>query len=175
VSDKPGHMLSIPDSLGRDLDKAATGKIPPPPIEAFMSDAALEQAERQTAAAAAPVHAEDLRPISRAEAATRTTFGGEHLPSLPATRRVIPPPFQRKRAAGGSHGKTWREIPAEQVICGDMTELVGKVKEMRSVLRRETVAGHQGVAVASEIVLTGTGGVTVTVPAASQVAVFRRF
>ena len=91
-------MLSIPDSLGRDLDKAAAGKIPAPPIEAFMSDAALEQVARNTAASGAPVHAEDLRPISAAEAAARTTFDGERLPSLPATRRVIPPPFRRDRS-----------------------------------------------------------------------------
>lgn len=168
-------MLTIPDSLGRDIDKAAAGKIPAPPIEAFMSDAALEQAARNTAAAAAPVHAEDLRPISSAEAAARTTFGGERLPPIPATRRVIPPPFRRDRIAVDHHGKTWQPVPADQVVPGDMTELVGKVTGVMSVLRRETVAGVPGVAVGTDIILTGAGGVTATVDAASQVRVFRRF
>ena len=92
-----------------------------------MSDAALTEAERATAAPRAPVHAEDLRPISRAEAARRTTFDGQHLPSMPARRRVIPAPFRRPSARGGGHGKTWQSVPAEQVAAGDMTELVGKV------------------------------------------------
>jgi hypothetical protein len=168
-------MLTIPDSLGRDIDKAAAGKIPAPPIEAFMSDAALEQAERNTRAASTPVHAEDLRPISKEEAAARTTFGGEHLPSLPATRRVIPPPFRRPGACGGQHGKTWQPVPADQVNAGDMTELVGKVALVQSVLRRDTISGYPDVAVGTDITLTGIGGVTVTVTSTSQVMVFRRF
>ena len=175
MSDKPGHILTIPDSLGRDIDKAAAGKIPSPPIESFMSDAALEQVERQTRAATTPVHAEDLRPISSAEAAARTTFGGEHLPSLPARRRVIPQPFRRPGARGGQHGKTWQSVLADQVVPGDMTELVGKVNTAEPVLRRATVAGHHNVAVATDIILTGVGGVTATVTSTAQVAVFRRF
>jgi hypothetical protein len=172
--DRPGGMLEISPALDRDLDKAAAGKIPPPPIEAFMSDAALVQAERDTRAASEPVHAEDLRPISRAEAARRTTFDGEHLPGLPATRRVIPPPFRRDRIDVDHHGKTWRSIPADEVSSGDMTELVGKVTGIVSVLRRETIAGRAGVAVGTDIILTGAGGVTATVDVAAPVRVFRR-
>jgi hypothetical protein len=174
VSDKPGHILEIPDSLGRDLDKAAAGKIPAPPIEAFMSDSALEQAEKAARAAAEPVHAEDLKPVSAAEAAARTTFGGEHLPSLPSARRVIPAPFRRERVTGGRHGKTWQPVRADQVVPGDMTELVGKVAAAEPVLRREAVAGVPDVATGTGIVLTGIGGVTETVDAARQVRVFRR-
>lgn len=167
-------MLEISPALDRDLEKAAAGKIPPPPMEAFMSDAALQQAEDATRAASQPVHAEDLRPISRAEAASRTTFAGEHLPGLPATRRVIPPPFRRDRIAVDHHGKTWQSIPADEVTSGDMTELVGKVTGVQSVLRRETVAGHEDVAVGTDIILTGAGGVTAVVDAAARVRVFRR-
>lgn len=166
-------MLELSPGLTRDLDRAAAGKIPPPPIEAFMSDAALTEAERATAASRAPVHAEDLRPISRAEAARRTTFDGQSLPRAPATRRVIPAPFRRPSARGGGHGKTWQSVPAEQVNAGDMTELVGKVSLAQSVLRRDTISGHRDVAVGTDVVLTGIGGVTETVDAASQVRVFR--
>jgi hypothetical protein len=177
VSDKdsrPGGMLELSPGLTRDLDRAAAGKIPAPPIEAFMSDAALTEAERQTSAASAPVHAEDLRPISRAEAATRTTFDGQVLPRMPARRRVIPAPFRRPSARGGGHGKTWQSARADQVNAGDMTELVGKVAEVVSGLRRETIAGRENVATGTDIILTGAGGVTATVDAASQVRVFRR-
>lgn len=167
-------MLEISPALDRDLEKAAAGKIPAPPIEAFMSDDALQQAENATRAAAEPVHAEDLRPISRAEAATRTTFDGEHLPGLPATRRVIPPPFRRDRIAVDHHGKTWQSIPADEVSAGDMTELVGKVVLVQSVLRRDTISGYRDVAVGTDIILTGAGGVTVAVDAAARVRVFRR-
>lgn len=166
-------MLEIPASLSRDLDKAAAGKIPAPPIEAFMSDAALEQAERSTRASTEPVHAEDLRPISRAEAARRTTFDGEHLPGVPATRRVIPPPFRRPSARGGQHGKVWQSVRADHVHQDDMTECVGKVASAVSRLHREEVAGVPDVAAWVEVVLTGVGGVTVTVNAAAPVRVFR--
>lgn len=166
-------MIELTPALERDLDKAAAGKIAPPPMEAFMSDAALQAAEDATRAASAPVHAEDLRPISPAEAARRSTFDGETLPGHPVARRVIPPPFRRPRATGGQHGKTWQSVPADQVAAGDMTELVGLVAGARAVVRRETVAGVPGVAVSSLVVLTGIGGVTATVRASAAVRVFR--
>lgn len=127
MADKPGHVLEIPDSLGRDVDKAREGKIAPPPVEAFMSPAALEQAEK--AASTAPVHAEDLRPISKAEAGRRTTFDGETLPGVPATRRVIPAPFRRPRIAIDHHGKTWQTVRADQVREGDIVPGLGRVAE----------------------------------------------
>jgi len=168
-------MLELSPALERDLDKAAAGKIPAPPIEAFMSDAALEQADRATRAASGPVHAEDLRPISAAEAAARATFDGEHLPAVPATRKVIPAPFRRDRISVNHHGKTWQSVPADEVTYGDMTELVGKVTGVTSVLRRETVAGRPDVATGTDIILTGAGGVTAVVDVAAPVRVFRRF
>ena len=170
---KPGGTLEIPQSLANDLDKAAAGKIAPPPIEAFMSDAALEQIERNTAAAAEPVHAEDLRPISRAEAARRTTFDGAHLPSLPAPRRVIPAPFARARVTGGSHGKSWQNLRADQVRPGDIIPDIGKVTGAHEVIRRETVAGVAGVASRVEWVITGAGGVVRCYPPEARLRVFR--
>jgi hypothetical protein len=166
-------MLEISPALERDLDKAAAGKIPAPPMEAFMSDAALQAAKDATTAAAAPVHAEDLKPISAAEAARRTTFGGEHLPPVPASRRVIPAPYRRPRAVGGRHGKTWQSVPADEVVAGDMTELVGRVASAVPAVRREEIAGRPGVATGTDITITGIGGVAVTADAGAQVRVFR--
>lgn len=166
-------MLEIPRSLERDMEKAAAGKIPAPPVEHFMSDAALQSAEDATRAAAEPVHAGDLKPISAAEAARRTTISGDTLPAMPATRRVIPAPFRRQRVTGGRHGKTWQSVPADEVVKGDMTECVGVVGDVASVIRRETVAGRAGVATGTDVVLTGIGGVAVAVDAASRVRVFR--
>lgn len=170
--DKPGGILEIPDSLGRDLDKAAAGKIPAPPIEAFMSDSALQASQDATTAASEPVHAEDLRPVSAAEAARRSTFDGQSLPRT-TRRRVIPAPFRRPRAVGGSHGKTWQSVRADQVVSGDIIPGIGLVMDVREVIRRETVAGVAGVATRVEWRVTGAGGVTKAFRPAEQVRVFR--
>jgi len=166
-------MLEISRALERDMDKAAAGKIPAPPIESFMSDAALTAAEEATRRASEPVRAQDLKPISGAEAAARRTQHGESLPSMPATRRVIPAPFRRQRVVGGRHGKTWQSVRAELVATGDMTELVGLVASVQAVVRRETVAGRPGVATGTDVVLTGIGGASQTVDASALVRVFR--
>lgn len=145
MADKPGHVLEIPESLGRDVDKAREGKIPAPPIEAFLSPGALEQAEKMTSAE--PVHAEDLVPISKAEAARRTTFDGEHLPAVPTTRRVIPPPFRRQRISIDHHGKTWQSVRADQVLEGDIVPDLGRVAEVAEAVlyspRRDFLAPGQ--------------------------------
>jgi hypothetical protein len=172
MADKPGHVLEIPDSLGRDLDKAAAGKIPAPPIEAFMSDGALQAAEDATRASSAPVHAGDLTPVSAAEAARMATFDGQSLPRV-TRRRVIPAPYRRPRISGGRHGKTWQSVPADEVVPGDMTELAGKVADVRSVVRREEIAGRKDVAVGTDIIITGIGGVSAAVDVAARVRVFR--
>ena len=138
-----------------------------------MSDASLEQVERQTAAARSPVHAEDLRPISGAEAARRTTFDGQSLPSMPARRRVIPAPFARPSVRGGSHGKTWQRVRADEVRAGDIVPDVGLVALVHERLRRETVAGRAEVATRVEFVLTGAGGVIQAFSPGEQVQVFR--
>ena len=70
--EKPAHILEIPDSLGRDVDAYREGRLKDaPPVDAFLSDTALQQAWDATRAS--PVHAEDLVPITGAEAARRTT------------------------------------------------------------------------------------------------------
>jgi hypothetical protein len=159
LPDKAAHIIEIPDSLGRDVDRAREGRGPTPPMEAFMSDASLEQVERQTAAADIPVHAEDLVPISAAEAQQRTTFDGQSLPSMPATRRVIPPPFRRPSVNITRHGRSWQPCRAEQVEVGDTVPEVGRVTGRQIVTRYETVAGVPDVAIGMKVILTGAGGI----------------
>lgn len=171
-NDKPGGVLQIPDSLGRDLDRAATGKIAAPPLEAFLSDETLQAAKDATDAAAAPVHAQDLKPISPAEAAARRTQRGESLPSMPAMRRVIPAPHRRPSVTGGSHGKSWRSVRADQVAEDDIIPDLGKVTAVAERQIRERVAGHD-VLTGLEVTVTGAGGITRSFAPDAPVRVFR--
>lgn len=174
MNDKPAHILEIPDSLGRDVDAFYEGKRPAPDISAFMSDEALAQVDAQTAAASAPVYAEDLVPISKAEAARRTTFDGETLPSMPATRRVIPEPFRRPRINLDRHGREWTTCRAEDVKAGDMVVDVGRVGADAEVFTRyETVAGVPDVAVGVKVKLTGISGNQVVLDHGTRVRAFR--
>lgn len=152
-------MIEISESLGRQVDKFKAGTGPAPPMEAFMSDESLAQVEKQTAAAA-PVHAEDLTPISREQAASRTmlTRGGP-LPSMPTHRRVIPEPFRRPSIHVTHHGRTWQPCRADAVDVGDTVPDVGVVTEREIIRRTETVAGVPGVLTGMKIKLTGAGGV----------------
>jgi hypothetical protein len=145
-------------------------------VEAFMSDAALEQVGRQTAAVAAPVHAEDLVPITKAEAAARTTFDGEHLPRVPSTRRVIPAPFRRPRFDLDRHGRTWSACRADAVKKGDMVAVDGtsfRVDAVETVIRYETVAGIPDVATGMKVIITGIAGNQVVLDPGSSVRAFR--
>lgn len=175
--DKPGHILEIPESLGRDVDAFYAGKRPAPPMEAFMSDAALEQVAAQTAAAATPVHAEDLVPITKAEATRRTTFDGETLPNMPATRRVIPAPFKRPRFDLDRHGRDWTTCPAEKVAKGDMVAVGGqafRVESVEQVNRYETVAGIPDVATGVKVIITGIAGNQAEFDLGQNVRAFRK-
>lgn len=175
--DRPAHILEIPESLGRDVDAFYAGKRPAPPVEAFMSDAALEQVSRQTAEAAAPVHAEDLTPITKAEATARTTFDGEHLPKMPATRRVIPPPFQRPRFDLDRHGRDWTTCRVDDVKKDDMVAIGGQAFRVACdaelVIRYETIAGIPDVAVGMKVIITGIAGNRVPFDPGSNVRAFR--
>ena len=180
MADRPAHILEIPDSLGRDVDAYRAGKLKDaPPVEAFMSDAALEQAAAQTAAASAPVHAEDLVPISKAEAARRTTFDGEHLPKMPAPRIVIPEPFRRPAVnlvsvEGPTHGREWTSCPAENVLKDDVVVDVGRIACKPEIFTRyEAVAGVPDVAVGVKVKLTGIAGNQVVLDHGTRVRAFR--
>jgi hypothetical protein len=175
--DKPGHIITIPDSLGRDVDKFREGKLKEaPPIEAFMSTESLEQVEKQTQAAAAPLQAADLVPITKEEGARRTRFNGESLPSAPATRRVIPPPFQRPaiNLVSAGHGREWTMCPAEDVKEGDMVVDVGRIaRDAETVIRYETIAGIPDVAVSMKVILTGVTGNQLAYQPGQRVRAFR--
>ena len=155
------------------MEKAKQGKIPAPPIEAFMNDDMVNQIE-SAAAPPAPVHAETLRPITRYEANQRTTFNGTSLPSMPAPRRVIPPPFRRPSINGGKHGKTWQNVRADQVRKGDIIPEIGLVQETRELLTRETVAEVDSVPTGVAYVITGGDGTEYKFAPGHQLQVFRK-
>lgn len=175
MSDRPAHIIEIPDSLGRDVDKAREGKLKGTlPVEAFMSEEAVAQVAEQTAVASAPVHAEDMRAISPAEAASRSTFNGETLPGHPVPRRVIPAPFQRPRIAIDHHGRDWTTCRAEKIEEGDMVVDVGRVACKPEVFTRyETIAGVPDVAVGVKVKLTGIAGNEVVFDFGTRVRAFR--
>lgn len=179
--DRPGGVLEISPAVARDMEKAKEGKIPAPPIEAFMSDDMVNQIEDASAAKAQPVHAETLRPITRGEAQRRTTFDGTTLPSMPAPRRVVPPPFRRPSVSGGTHGKTWQNVRADQVGPGDILPDVGLVTSvgedteywpMWRAVRGST--SDEPVAVAVRVKLTGAGGVERVFAPGLSLRVFRK-
>jgi hypothetical protein len=176
LPDKPEHVIEIPESLGRDVDKAREGKLKGDlPIEAFMSDAALEQVDRQTQAAATPVHAEDLTPISKADAAQRTIIPrGGPLPSMPSTRRVIPAPFRRPRIDISHHGRSWQLCRADEIAAGDTVPDVGLVASAQIVTRYETVAGVPDVAIGMKVILRGVSGTELAFDPGQQVRAHRK-
>jgi hypothetical protein len=172
VADKPEHILEIPDSLGRDVDRFREGKTgKAPDISAFMSDASLQQAwDAQRPGA---VRQQDLVPISPAEAARRVTFDGEHLPSVPVQRRVLPAPFRRESFTLDRHGRAWTSCRADAVVPGDVVPDVGRVAVAETVTRYETVAGVSGVAVGMKTILTGVTGNRVAFDPGQLVRAFR--
>jgi hypothetical protein len=126
-------------------------------MEAFISEPVLEEIARNTDAAAT-VREQDMVPITKAEAASRITFDGEHLPRVPSTRRVLPAPFRRERISLDRHGRAWTQCRADEVAAGDVVPDVGKIAETEQVLRYETVAGVPDVAVGMKVILTGVAG-----------------
>jgi hypothetical protein len=156
MADKPAHIITIPDSLGRDVDKFREGRGPAPDVSAFMSDESLAEVAKSTAAAV--VRQEDLRPITAGEAASRITFDGEHVPSVPRTARVLPAPFRRSRISIDHHGRQWQTCRADRVAPGDMVPDLGRVASAETVTVRATVAGVPGVAVGMKVLLTGVAG-----------------
>lgn len=156
------------------MEKAKEGKIPAPPIEAFMSDDMVSQIETASKLPTQPVHAETLRPITRGEANRRTTISGDTLPSMPAPRRVIPAPFQRPSVRGGTHGKTWQNVRADQVVPGDIIPEIGLVIHTHELLERETVAEVDEVPTRVVFVITSLSGDRHKFIPEHQLRVFRK-
>lgn len=173
MPDKPGHIIEIPDSLGRDVDRWKAGKGEAPPVEAFMSDTALSQVQAQTEQVARAVPAESLTPISKAQAAELTRFDGEHLPAIPRTQRVIPPPFRRPRIDISHHGRTWQRIAVEDVAEGDTVPGIGLVVRTETVRRFARVDGHPDVVEGMKVILTGKGGARVAFDLGERVLAHR--
>jgi hypothetical protein len=163
--------VEIPDSLGRDVDKARAGTLKGTlPVEAFMSDGALEEVQARSSA---PVHAEDLVPITKAEAARRTTFDGEHLPRVPSTRRVLPAPFRRERVSLDRHGRAWQSCRADAVEPGDVVPEIGRIAGTDFDIKYETVAGVPDVATGMKVILTGIDGNSAAFDPGQHVRAFR--
>lgn len=114
-----------------------------------ISSAATEMREQRKLEAARPVDGRTLKPISRAQANT-ITYGNPQgriergtLPRAPATRRVIPPPFQRERITirvPGEPVPEWRTVKAIQVCTGDIVPGVGLVMEVMTQPRYSDAA-----------------------------------
>jgi hypothetical protein len=167
--DRPGHLLEIPDSLGRDVDRYNAGTGPAPPIEAFLPDEVLAD----VAGRSGPVRQEDMVPITAAEAANRVRFDGEHLPRAPRTARVLPAPFQRQRVDLTRHGRAWTQCRADEVAIGDVVPDVGRIALAEPVIRYETVAGVPDVAVGMKVILTGVAGNRVAFEPGETLRAFR--
>jgi hypothetical protein len=173
MADKPGHIIEIPDSLGRDVDRWKEGKGEAPPIDAFMSDASLDQVAAQTAQVARAVPAESLTPITHAQAASLTRFDGDTMPLIPRTQRVIPPAFRRPSIEISHHGRAWERVNAEDVARGDTVPGVGLVVKAETVRRLQPVDGWGGVVESMKVILTGKSGTSVAFDLGEQVQAHR--
>lgn len=156
---KPGHVLTVPDSVANDLDHGRDV-----PIEALMPDHVVEAAQLAQAKRTAPVHAGQLQPISHGEAAARRTQHGETLPNMPATRRVIPEPFRRPRIDISRHGRAWEYVPPELVEPGDTVPGVGQVAETETRTLYKTRAEILGLHDEPVIEVPFPGGKVIEVP-----------
>lgn len=170
-------MNSIPTIPDKVADKLQSGK--DVAIEELISESTLEADAAAKARRSAPVHAGALKPISKAEAARRTTFDGQSLPRLPSTRRVIPEPFRRpviSLSLPWEPKKVWQYVRADQVLAGDIVPDIGLVQSVSQTVRREVLAtpvmGWTDVAVGVDVTITGPERY-VTVDATDQVRVFR--
>jgi len=145
------------DNMKRALDKGKDL-----PIEQLVSGKGLAQIEQARARRTRPIRADQLVPISKADAARRTmlTRDGE-LPLMPATRRVIPAPFQRPRivvSAVGGHQKTWQSVRVDEVQEEDIITDLGRVVAIREIIRRDDIGTVKDVAIGVTVVLVGAGG-----------------
>jgi hypothetical protein len=104
-----------------------------------ISEAASEIREKAGLEKAKPLDARTLTPITR-HRANQIVSGSPDgklqrgvLPRAPATRRVIPAPFQRERIeirVPGEPRPEWRNVRADQVRPGDIVPGVGMVMDI---------------------------------------------
>lgn len=182
--------LPISNAMGRDID---SGKAASKDLADFLPDSVAQELYDQTTANRGPVHAENLIPISREQGTDlrRIDPAAGTLPRFPSTRRVIPAPYKRDRAVGGSHGKAWTLVLAGKIVAGDIITDIGLVTAVQERMLYGTVSDFTGqhgdqpadaagqwaagdkVATGTEYVVTGAGGRIVAYPASAEVKVFR--
>lgn len=158
----------VPDKVAEHLDAGHDV-----PLEAMVSDAAMEKFEDHVRRQAEPVHAEDLIPVARNDPRIQgpAPGNGEVLPKVPVRRRVIPAPFRRPSIHIDHHGKSWQVRHAESVKAGDIVPDVGRVAaaELKTLYRRRidvlsfeemgpAFDPLERVAAGLQIVLTGIDG-----------------
>jgi hypothetical protein len=188
------NMPIIPDKV---VDKIRKGKsVPLEEVSAAAAEYLGVERERRSA----PVHAENLRPISRATAkslvegsagpAVESELGmhGRGLPNFPSTRRVIPAPFQRPSVTGGQHGMTWQTDVASRIAEGDMVMGIGRVITRLPDQTRYSTYGdvvgelpgltseerERPVAVGTDVVCVNVVGDSYNVDVRAEVSIFRR-
>lgn len=171
----------IPDRVVALLEKGQDV-----PLEALVSEPALEQAEEAAHKKASPVHAEDLIAVPKGHPVTQTIHDGMSVPKMPVTRRVIPAPFRRPSIHIDHHGKSWQLLPVTTVKPGDIMPDVGKVAGVSTRVRYRTrgdilgidVAGSDlspldtPVAIGVDVVLTGVSGEEHLIAEGERVRVF---
>jgi hypothetical protein len=131
------------------------------PIEQLVSGPGLEAIEADKARRSAPVRMDQMKAITKGEAARRRTQHGESLPNMPATKRVIPKPFQRDRlvvSSSNGHQKTWQHVRVDEVQVGDIIPDLGRVVEITEQVRREDIGSVKDVATGVTTILVGLGG-----------------
>lgn len=132
------------------------------PIEQLVSPRGLEAIEAAKARSSRPIRADHMRPITKAEAARRTALTREgELPLMPATKRVLPKPFERPRvvvSSFGGHRKTWQSVRVDEVQAGDIIPDLGRVVDIAEQIRREDVGPAKDVATGVTTILVGAGG-----------------
>ena len=168
----------VPDKVAEHLDAGHDV-----PLEAVVSDKAMEKFEDDLRKRAEPVHAEDLVPVRRDDPRIQMDFGnGTSLPKAPVRRRVIPAPFRRPAIHIDHHGKSWQVKKAADVAAGDIVPDVGRVVQVqqvtlyrpRSEILGEALEGEYdgAVAVGVEVKLTGIDGCVRVFGSHEQVRVF---
>lgn len=127
------NLPVIPDKVVKDIQDGKDVS-----LEAI-SEAATEMREKRSLEAAKPLDGRTLKPITR-HRANQIISGSPDgklqrgvMPKAPATRRVIPPPFQRESIrirVPGEPVPEWRNLRAEQVMEGDIVPGVGRVMDI---------------------------------------------
>jgi hypothetical protein len=157
----------VPDKVAEHLDAGHDV-----PLEAMVSEKAMEQFEDHVRRQAEPVHAEDLIPVARNDPRIQgpAPGNGSVLPKVPVRRRVIPAPFRRPSIHIDHHGKSWQVKHVESVQAGDIVPDVGRVAaaelrtryvELHTVVKPTELHGRYPstpVAAGIEVVLTGIDG-----------------